>query len=101
MPLIPDGSNMFVVDLHYVVPLEEIDAAIPGHVDFLKANYASGAFVLSGRKAPRTGGVIIAVAESREKLEAILREDPFHKAGLARYTITEFTPTMRAAQLDG
>ena len=101
MPLIPDGSNMFVVDLHYVVPLEEIDAAIPGHVDFLKANYASGAFVLSGRKAPRTGGGIIAVAESREKLEAVLREDPFHKAGLARYTITEFTPTMRAAQLDG
>jgi uncharacterized protein YciI len=94
MPVVPDGYSMFVVDLHYVVSLDRVDAAIPAHVEFLKQNYASGVFVASGRKVPRTGGIIIAVAENRGKLDAILRLDPFQKMGLAQYSVTEFIPLM-------
>ena len=53
MPVVPDGYSLFVVDLHHVVPLEQVDAAISGHVEFLKRNYASGTFLASGRKVPR------------------------------------------------
>lgn len=33
-------------------------------------------------------------AESREAVNAIIAEDPFHINGIADYQIVEFTPTM-------
>jgi uncharacterized protein YciI len=39
---------------------------------------------------PRTGGIILALAESREKLDAILSEDPFFIHKLAEFKVTEF-----------
>ena len=48
----------------------------------------------------RDGGIILARAPSRRALERILSEDPFALADLARYEITEFTPTMTAAAFD-
>ena len=94
----PNGHSMFIVDLNYIVSLDRVDAAIPDHVDFLKKNYASGIFLVSGRKVPRTGGVILAVAENKERLQAILDEDPFQQLGFAHYTVTEFVPSMWASQ---
>lgn len=82
---------MFVVLLSYVKPLAEIDALRPAHLEFLDTHYASGLFVASGRQVPLTGGVIIANAASREKLEAVLKEDPFHTEQVATYQIIEFT----------
>lgn len=101
MPVVPDGHSMFVIDLHYVASLDRVDAAIPDHVEFLRRNYASGTFLASGRKVPRTGGIIVAVAESRGKLDAILDQDPFQQMGLARYSVTEFIPSMLCRQLQG
>lgn len=87
---------MFVVLLSYTAPLAEVDRHLPAHREFLSANYATGTFLLSGRKQPRDGGVILAKAESREALEAILAQDPFQAHGVADYQIVEFTPTMAA-----
>ncbi len=101
MSLIPPSHTMFVIDLHYAAPLEEIDPLIDAHVAFLEDSYTAGRFLASGPKIPRTGGVIIAVSDSRETLEASLQNDPFHKHGVAEYRITEFRPSMRALQLDG
>lgn len=100
MPLIPESHTMFVVDLHYVAPFEQIDPLIDDHVLFLERNYAAGRFIASGPKVPRTGGVIIAVSDSRAELETCLHDDPFHQHGVAKYTITEFRPSMRAPALD-
>lgn len=99
MTLIPSGQNLFVVDLHYTASFEEIEPELDAHVEFLEENYASGHFIASGPKVPRTGGVIIATAETREVLAQILTSDPFHEKQLARYTITEFRPSMKASQL--
>ncbi|MCH4541873.1 YciI family protein [Ochrobactrum sp. A-1] len=100
MAFVPDGYNAFIVDLNYIVSLDRVDAAISDHVAFLKKNYASGVFLTSGRKVPRTGGIIIAVAENKGQLLSILDEDPFLKLGLAQYTITEFVPSMWAPQFE-
>jgi uncharacterized protein YciI len=100
MPVVPAGYNVFVVDLHYVAPLERVNDALPGHMDFVKANFASGVFIASGRKLSDTGGVILAVAENLQKLEAILRNDPFQQLGLAEFRITGFAPAMLAPQLE-
>lgn len=75
---------MFFVSLTYIKPLDVIDSHLKAHRDFLLRNYAAGAFLLSGRKELRTGGVILANSASREELEQILAEDPFRQLGLAQ-----------------
>ena len=90
---------MFIVSLHYLAPLTKVDAYIPEHIAFLDEHYAKGHFLLSGRKEPRTGGVILANVDSRDMLDCILVEDPFFREKLARYEITEIIPGKACAEL--
>ena len=87
---------MFVIELTYKASLAEIDARMTAHVNFLKKYYASGNFLVSGRKIPRDGGIILAVGTSREQIQAIIQEDPFHARGLADFRIIEFRASQRA-----
>lgn len=84
---------MYVVSLSYKVDLSEVDKYIEDHVAFLDKYYKNGNFIASGRKVPRTGGIVLAQAESKEVLTTILQEDPFFKLDIAEYEITEFIPT--------
>ena len=91
---------MFIVSLRYVRPLEEVDRHLEAHVAYLKQHYAQGHFIASGRKVPRTGGVILARVGSREALQAVLKQDPFHQNHLAEYEVIEFVPGMVAEGLE-
>ena len=90
---------MFVVLLNYVKPLSEVDRFVGEHRQFLERHYAAGNFLLSGRKEPRTGGVILATAGSRAEVERIIQNDPFHREKIASYEIVEFLPSMSAEHL--
>ena len=81
---------MFIIDLNYTVPLDKLDQHMAEHVKFLREYYKKNVFVASGRKVPRTGGIILALSKSREEVESIIREDPFYIHQLADFTITEF-----------
>jgi uncharacterized protein YciI len=85
---------MFIISLNYIVPLEELDQHMEAHVEHLKKYYKADVFIMSGRKVPRTGGVIIAQADSKEILEKIVAEDPFYKHKLAEFEITEFLASL-------
>jgi len=87
---------MFVIELVYKADLADIDAHMSAHVTFLKKYYASGNFLVSGRKIPRDGGIILAVGKSRRQIEAIVEEDPFCVLGLADFRIIEFRASQRA-----
>jgi uncharacterized protein YciI len=87
---------MFVIELTYKVPLAEIDTHMTAHVIYLKKYYASGNFLVSGRKIPRDGGIILAVGKSRRQIEVIVEEDPFYEHGLADFRIIEFRASQRA-----
>ena len=87
---------MFVIELIYKVDLAEIDAHMGAHVNFLKKYYASGHFLLSGRKIPRNGGIILAMGKSRADIQTIVEEDPFFELGLADFRIIEFRASQRA-----
>ena len=87
---------MFVIELSYKKPLREIDAQMKAHVAFLQKHYAAGRFLVSGRKIPRDGGIILAVGASRGEIEAIAREDPFVARGLADVRVIEFRASQRA-----
>ena len=81
---------MFIINLNYIVPLDELDLHMTAHVKFLQKYYKQNIFIASGRKVPRTGGIILAVAKSKEEIESIIKEDPFHKLKLAEFSIIEF-----------
>ena len=87
---------MFVIELNYTADLATIDAHMKAHVVFLKKYYASGNFLVSGRKIPRDGGIILAVGKNRRQIETIIREDPFFLHGLADFRIIEFRASQRA-----
>ncbi len=87
---------MFIVSVSYKRPVEEVDVHHQAHVDFLKQEYGKGSFIVSGKKIPRTGGIIMSNLRTRDELEAVLAKDPFKIADVAEYDITEFNPTMAA-----
>ena len=87
---------MFVIELIYKADLAEIDATMAAHVAFLKKYYASGTFLISGRKIPREGGIILAAGKTRQQMQAIVEEDPFVARGLADFRIIEFRASQRA-----
>lgn len=90
---------MYIISLHYIAPLSEVDPHIEAHMAYVNKYYETGNFLLSGRKNPRTGGVILAQAKDRATIDAIVQEDPFYIAKVAQYDITEFIPTNAAPPL--
>lgn len=91
---------MFIVLLTYTRPLEAVDALVPAHREYLRAQYDAGTFLLSGRKEPRDGGVILANAPSMQAVHDVLADDPFHRHDVATYQVIEFIPSMCAAGLE-
>lgn len=91
--------TLFVIELIYKAPLAKIDAAMAAHVRFLKTHYEAGTFLVSGRKEPRDGGIILAAGDSREAIEAVMREDPFCARGLADVRIIQFRASQRAEDI--
>jgi len=96
---------VFIIELIYKADLARIDAHMRDHMRFINAHYASGHFVVSGRKVPRDGGIIVAVGGDRSEVEAIARQDPFVTLGLADVRVIEFRASQRAkdiqARIDG
>jgi uncharacterized protein YciI len=84
---------MFIISLTYKTSLENVERYIPEHNLFLQKYYDSGLFITSGRKEPRTGGIIIANTFSKQETQKIVSEDPFHVHQIADYEIIEFIPS--------
>jgi uncharacterized protein YciI len=68
-------------------------------MDWVNAGYDSGMFLASGRKNPRTGGIILAKGE-RTQVEAYVAADPFTVEGVAVYDLTEVAVNRTSAGLE-
>ena len=84
---------MFILFVTYTAPLDEIDALLPKHMEWLNSHKDAGRFLAGGRKVPRDGGIILAVAASREEAENIASSDPFVLGGVAMTEVIEFAPS--------
>ena len=84
---------MYILNLNYIKEVSEVEKHLEEHIKFLEKYYEMGKFICSGRKNPRTGGVILLNAESLSEVEKIILEDPFNINEIAEYEITEFFPT--------
>ena len=91
---------MFVLLLTYTKPLAEVDALMRRHMAWLDAQYEAGRFVVSGRRIPRTGGVIVARGDDREEIEALAASDPFVKGGVATCEVIQFRASQTADGFD-
>jgi uncharacterized protein YciI len=90
--LIAGAMSWFVVSLHYLAPLRDIDAAMKAHVAFLERHRKAGVFIAWGRKVPRSGGIILACGDDRAAIEQLMQDDPFVARALATVEVTEFLP---------
>ena len=90
---------MFIINLTYKTELEKVDQFLSEHIEFLNKQYELGHFLASGRKIPRTGGIILSNVASKEILEKIIEKDPFKKNELADYEFTEFIPSKTCEEL--
>ena len=87
------GFPMFLVLLTYIKPLEEVEKYLDEHVQFLDKYYSQEKFIFSGRRNPRTGGVILVKTDLEAEVKQIISEDLFHQHKIAEYDVIEFMPT--------
>lgn len=80
---------MFLINISYKVPLAQIEPYFDAHIAFVRKYVESEVFVLTGKKVPRSGGIILADIPSEPELMDILKEDPFFEFDLAEFAIQE------------
>ena len=85
------AATAFLLISRYTAPLERIQELVPAHRDYLQEQFARGLFVVSGRRIPWDGGVIVARG-TRADVEAAIAADPFTIEGVAETDLVEFEP---------
>ena len=84
---------MFIVSLTYKKEIAEVEKFIEQHIHFLESYNADKKIIFSGRKNPRTGGIILVNNVDKNELMEIIKQDPFCRNEIAEYEITEVIPT--------
>jgi len=81
----------FLLEGEHLVPFNELGHLVEEHHAFLDRGYREGVFLFSGPQIPPHGGFLVARAVSIEGLNAYLKDEPFVKAKVMRFSrIVEF-----------
>ena len=64
---------------------------LPAHLNYLNVHFDSGDFLIFGAYSTGEGGMLIAKADSRDALEAMLAQDPLRAGHCAQWAVTEIT----------
>lgn len=83
---------MFIVVLTYKQPLEVIDRFLEEHREFLDKHIQGGKILLSGRKVPRNGGIIMVRGDDLRAVQHLMQQDPFYLHNIAEYEFIQFEP---------
>lgn len=84
----------FIVMIQYQVSMEEVGQVLPDHRAFLRGGYDAGLLLCSGPQNPRTGGVVIARAESLDAIQDFFMQDPYFLQGVGTHQFIEFEPVL-------
>jgi uncharacterized protein YciI len=90
---------MYLLVSRYTAPRERVEELVPAHREYLRRHFEAGHFVVSGRRVPWDGGVVVARGLSREELDAVIAEDPFAQADAAETEVVAFEPLFAAPGL--
>lgn len=81
----------YLLEGKHLVPFDELQDLVLEHHAYLQAGYDNGHFLFSGPQVPPHGGFLVARAQSREELNALLAAEPFVREGKMVFTrVTEF-----------
>ena len=92
---------MYLIQVNYIKPLDEVDKYLTAHRAFLDKYYATGNLIFSGSRNPRIGGIILCNAKDRDETWMIIHEDPFCINKIAEYEVIEFKPNKYAKGFEG
>ena len=76
------GGMKFAALINYTTDAATISATRPAHREYLKKLFASDRLVISGPFTDDTGGILVYEANSAAEAEALIRDDPFTRAGV-------------------
>ncbi len=85
--------RMFVLISRFQKPLDEVNRSFALHSAWVQRQYEAGRFLVSGRREPPIGGIVVARASSEQELRELLTTDPYQQQGLAEYEIFAFEAT--------
>ena len=91
---------MYLLLVHYTQPMDKVAALTADHRAYLDRFYATGELLLSGRRNPPSGGVLVGHFKDRATVEAFVAGDPFVTGGVGRYEIIEFAPAKRSPEVE-
>ncbi len=84
---------MYILVSTYTEPTEVVNTRLDAHRAWLVGHYRSGRILVSGRRNPPMGGVIVVRAESAEEVAELLADDPYVRDGLVSYEVIAFDET--------
>jgi uncharacterized protein YciI len=84
---------LFIVSLKYKVPLAKIEEFFPAHIAYAERFHAEGKYIISGRREPRVGGILVAANCTLDEIKEIVANDPYNINGIADFEIIDFIPT--------
>ena len=87
----------FLVDVR-IFDQPSAQPLLEAHRDYLLENFEAGRFLLFGAYPNGEGGMLIARADSRNALEAILALDPLRAGNCAKWTTTELKIAKAASE---
>lgn len=90
----------FMLQLRFTQPFDTFGDVVSAHRAFLQTGYDQGMLLMSGPKQDKTGGIVIARAESEAQLRDFMAQDPYLTHGLATHEFTPFIATKRAPQIE-
>jgi len=87
---------LYLVTLTYIRPIEEVNAHLDTHRDWLVAHTRSCQLIVAGPLEDRTGGFLLARCASRDELNSMLALDSFAVHRLVEHQIKGFDVALRA-----
>ena len=78
------ASSRFITDPSRAEPHRQ------AHIDWVEQHIGEGLFLFAGPKADKSGGIILAKGNDRDRLAAILAEDSWVQAGIVENEIIAF-----------
>jgi len=69
--------------------LDEVNKYLDDHIEWLTLLDQAGRSVVTGRREPPVGGIMIISGDSIMEVRKLLSTDPFHKNGCAAYHVHE------------
>lgn len=91
---------MYLIAITYTQPLEAVERVLPAHRQYLRDAPLAARIVMTGRRSPPTGGLVMLRADSREEVDAFVRQDPYFTENVAAFEIVAFDVAQVAPGLE-